>query len=119
MAEGRLLVPAMQAARNLGIARRTLRRHIRAGLIKATEINSRIYIPQIEIDRLVNGHPRYPTEIQGLSLPVQSATLMNVDASGLIGQMTAAERYEALKKTGAPAQERFAALMEAMNEEMV
>lgn len=57
MTDGRLLVPAMQAARNLGISRRTLRRHIGAGLVRSVTVSARTYIPQGEIERIVNGEP--------------------------------------------------------------
>lgn len=57
MTDGRLLVPATEAARKLGITRRTLRKRIEAGLVRSVKTFSRTYIPQREIDRIVNGEP--------------------------------------------------------------
>ena len=57
MRDTRLLVPATRAARNLGITRRTLRKHIEAGVVRSVRMCSRTYIPQGEIDRIVNGEP--------------------------------------------------------------
>jgi hypothetical protein len=54
---------------------------------------------------------------RALSSSVQSDNPIDADESGLNGQMTATERYEALEKAGAPYHERFAALMNAVHEE--
>jgi hypothetical protein len=57
MTDSRLLVPASEAARKLGVTRRTLRKRIEAGLVRSVKAFSRTYIPQREIDRIVNGEP--------------------------------------------------------------
>jgi excisionase family DNA binding protein len=64
-AGGQLLIPAMQAARKLGISRRTLTKHIEAGLIRSVKVGPRSSIPQSEIDRIVKGEakPETPDEI--------------------------------------------------------
>jgi excisionase family DNA binding protein len=61
MTDGQLLIPATQAARKLGISRRTLTKHIGAGLIRSVKVGSRSSIPQSEIDRIVKGEPKPET----------------------------------------------------------
>jgi excisionase family DNA binding protein len=70
--DGRLLIPATQAARKLGISRRTLTKHIGAGLIRSVKVGSRASIPQSEIDRIVNGEPK-PETPNGISLSAKDA----------------------------------------------
>jgi hypothetical protein len=55
--DDRLLIPAVQAARNIGITRRTLRNRINAGLVRSVRVGPRVYIPKAEIERIVNGEP--------------------------------------------------------------
>ena len=55
--DDRLLIPAVQAARNIGITRRTLRNRINAGLVRSVRVGPRVYIPKTEIERIVNGEP--------------------------------------------------------------
>ena len=69
---GQLLVPATQAARKLGISRRTLTKHIGAGLIRSVKVGSRVSIPQSEIDRIVNGEAK-PETATGISSSGKSA----------------------------------------------
>jgi len=63
--DGQLLIPATQAARKLGITRQTLRKHIKAGLLRSVKVGSRSSILQSEIDRIVRGEakPETPTGI--------------------------------------------------------
>lgn len=46
------LLPLPQAAKRLGISKRTLRRRIDAGLIFPKEWGGRLFIPSAEIDRV-------------------------------------------------------------------
>ena len=54
---GQLLIPATQAAKMLGVSRRTLYNRIKAGLIRPRRISSSIYVPrtELELDRLILG----------------------------------------------------------------
>jgi len=52
---GQLLIPATQAAKMLGVSRRTLYNRIKAGLIRPRRISSSIYVPRTELDRLILG----------------------------------------------------------------
>jgi hypothetical protein len=55
--DDQLLIPAVQAARNLGITRRALRNRINVGLVRSVHVGPRVYIPKTEIERIVNGEP--------------------------------------------------------------
>ena len=112
MTDGRLLVPAMQAARMLGITRRTLRNHIEAGLARSVRTCSRTYIPQSEIDRIVNGEP-----VQ-ISAP-KPQTRNDISSSGNnTEKLSIDERYEALKNSGASPSEFVAAISHLYGEWM-
>ena len=50
-----MLIPAVKAARNLGITRRALRNRINAGLVRSVHVGLRVYVPKTEIERIVNG----------------------------------------------------------------
>ena|SRR5262252_827756 len=62
MKEEPLLVPAIRAARKLSISRWTLNRLIDAKEVRAVWVGSRRFIPQGEIERLVNGLPAQASE---------------------------------------------------------
>ena len=50
-----LIIPFSEAARKLHICRTTLRKRIRSREIKAVLFGSRLFVPQAELDRIVNG----------------------------------------------------------------
>jgi hypothetical protein len=85
-----LLIPAMQAALRLGISRRTLRRHIRAGLVRSVTVSTRTYIPQGEIERIVKGE-RAPSKPQSQNEISSDAT--NADNAGQSRELTPDERF--------------------------
>jgi excisionase family DNA binding protein len=58
MTASQLLIPAPQAAHQLGISRRTLRTRINAGLMKSVRVGARVYIHKAELERIVNGEPK-------------------------------------------------------------
>ena len=58
MTDGQLLIPAPQAAKTLGISRRSLRNRIDSGLIRSVKVGPRVYVHKTELQRIVNGAPK-------------------------------------------------------------
>lgn len=110
MTNGQLLIPAMQAARSLGITRRTLRNHIEAGLVRSVKMFSRTYVPQAEIDRIVNGEPSQESAPKSQGRNDISASGNNMENASID------ERYEALRNSGASPSEFIAAISHAYGE---
>jgi hypothetical protein len=90
MTDGQLLVPATQAAKKLGISRRTLKRHVGAGLVRSVTMGARTFVAQREINRLVSGEsapaqnetkPEAANQISGeVSNPDQACTNEDIPA---------------------------------------
>jgi excisionase family DNA binding protein len=76
MKDEQLLVPAASAARKLGVSRWTLKRLIKAKEIRAVKVGHRRFIPQSEIETLVNGEPVQITK------PAKADPLSEHGASG-------------------------------------
>lgn len=78
-----VLVPATRAANKLGISRRTLKRHIGAGLVRSVTHNTRTFIPQVEIERIVRGEPvSSQNETKPRILAENSSSKAGADNSG-------------------------------------
>lgn len=48
-------LPISEAIRLIGISEATMRRHIRAGLVRVVRIGGRVLVPAAEIERLTTG----------------------------------------------------------------
>ena len=96
MADGQLLIPATQAALRLGISRRTLRRHIGAGLVRSVTVRARTYIPQGEIERIVNGEPVQISAPKPQTHNGISSNGTNEHTCGQDTELTPDDRFEAL-----------------------
>jgi excisionase family DNA binding protein len=88
MTDGRLLIPAPEAAQKLGISRRSLRNRIDAGVVKSVQVGARVYIHKAELERIVNGRPKpeAPEEIsltgKGAEGPCQNGHTLEIGCEG-------------------------------------